>query len=437
MNIILKLIRYFFSILYWNLQSTEKIRKMQLLKFKKIFEYAREKSPFYRDIYTKAGVMDLEIKSWEDVEKVPIVDKDIMRQYSFEMLTTCDTNNNDVVTCSTSGSTGEPFKLAYSKFANTAAYFRVLYVMWKVAKYNPLKKITLLSKYDYNDKFKVENNIGILHKVQNYLGLFKRDIVSIFETPKVIVEKLLESKPYILYSSSSAVDIAANYIIENNIKIHIPYILLIAEPVSEEQYYKFRKCFNANIIDIYGAQESPTIGFDVNKRGCFHLFPNSSIIEFINCQETENGRKGTIVVTNTINTVQPFIRYNLKDYADVINKKEFGVTEIGPIVGRLSDVLTFPDGSKLFHYCISQLYGNFHEAKQYKLYQNALEPIELHIVPNKDIEDEVVIKEALRRWNTKYPQYDIVIKIVDNLPIDPKTGKFKVIEHKNNTNEKS
>lgn len=437
MGIILQIIRYYFSIIFWKTQSKERIKRMQLRRFKEIFEYAREKCPFYREIYTKAGVLDLDIKTWDDVEKIPIVDKELMRKYSFDMLTTCDTNSKNVVTCYTSGSTGEPFRLAYSKFANTAAYFRVLYVMLKVAKYNPLKKITLLSKYDYNDKFKVENNISILKKVQDYFGLFKRDIISIFESPRVIVYKLLESKPYILYSSSSAVELAANYVIENKIKIHIPYIFLIAEPLSDEQYNKFKNCFNANVIDIYGAKESPSLGYEINKNGYYRLFPNSNIFEFIDIHSTEVGEKGTVVVTNIINKVQPFVRYNLKDYADINNDYEFGITKLGHIMGRISDILTFPDGTKLFHYCISQLYIDFNYAQRYKFLQIGNGPIEMHIVPNKDVDRDIIIEDALKRWKKKYNHYDLIVKIVDNLPIDSKTGKFKVIEHKHNTNEES
>ena len=56
--LVFKLFKYFISLIYWNMQPVEKVKEMQLRKFKEVFEYARANNPFYRDLYTKAGVMD-------------------------------------------------------------------------------------------------------------------------------------------------------------------------------------------------------------------------------------------------------------------------------------------------------------------------------------------------------------------------------------------
>lgn len=429
MIMILRLIQYFISLIYWQRQPVEKIKDMQLKKFKEVFEFAREKSPFYRELYTKAGVMDLDIKTWDDVEKIPIVDKELLKKHGIDRMATTQLNASGIVRCSTSGSTGEPFQLAYSTFANLSAYIRVLYIMWKTVGYTPFKKMVLLSKYEKDESFKVEKNVSILNKVQKTLGLFSREIISVYEDREVIAGKLIAVKPDILYSSSSAVEIVANYLLETNQSIHIPSIVLIAEPLSKSQYQKFSDVFGAKVVDIYGAKESPSIGYEVNKEGCFRLFPNSNFTEFLDIHKTADGNKGTIVVTNLINKIQPFIRYNLKDYADIIQREGFGTKFIGPIVGRLSDILTFPDGNKLFHYGISQRFIDFHLAAQYKFMQVDDGPIIMQILPKTGVEEYKVIEEARSRWNQSYSQYELSIEIVDKFEIDKKTGKFKVIDH--------
>lgn len=426
----LKLIRYVFSLLYWNHQSVEKIRKMQLQKFKKMFEYAREYSPFYKELYSKAGIMDFEIKTWEDVNKVPIIDKEMMRKYQLSDTMTCPLETKGIVHCSTSGSTGQPFELAYSSFANNVAYIRVFYVMWKTFHYNPLKKMVILSKYEENEEFKIEKNLSLIKKLQKALGLFPRKIISVYKERQEIVDEIRKSKPFVLYSSSSAVEIIANFVIETNQSLTIPNIVLIAEPLSKSQFEKFRKTFNTNnIVDIYGAKESPSLGYEVNKEGVFHLFPQSNLFEFIDIQKTENGNQGTTVITNLINNVQPFIRYNLKDYSLIKNCDGMGTTVIGPIEGRISDILSFPDGNKLFHYGISQRFIDFHMAAQYKFIQINNGPIKMQILPMQGFSNEEVKKEAMRRWNLSYSKYGLEIEIVDHFEIDKKTGKFKVIEH--------
>ena len=69
---------------YWNpiLETLplEKIQELQLIKFKKIFEFAYAKSPFYRKLYREAGVEPEDIKTFEDIRKIPKIEKSMLRQ---------------------------------------------------------------------------------------------------------------------------------------------------------------------------------------------------------------------------------------------------------------------------------------------------------------------------------------------------------------------
>ena len=57
--------------IYWNpvLETLprEKIRRLQLKKFKKIFQWTYERSKFHRKIYDEAGVTPEDICSFEDI----------------------------------------------------------------------------------------------------------------------------------------------------------------------------------------------------------------------------------------------------------------------------------------------------------------------------------------------------------------------------------
>ncbi len=60
---------------YWNpileTMPREKLRQLQLGKFKRVVEYAYENSPFYRRLYSAAGMEPGDIKTFEDIAKVP------------------------------------------------------------------------------------------------------------------------------------------------------------------------------------------------------------------------------------------------------------------------------------------------------------------------------------------------------------------------------
>jgi phenylacetate-CoA ligase len=68
---------------YWNpvmeTLSHGKIRDLQFRKFKKIFEWGYEKSKFHRSLYDKAGIGPGDVRSFEDIRRIPTVEKSLMR----------------------------------------------------------------------------------------------------------------------------------------------------------------------------------------------------------------------------------------------------------------------------------------------------------------------------------------------------------------------
>ena len=68
---------------YWNpvLETLprEKIRELQLKKFRKIFQWTYDRSKFHRKLYDEAGITPQDIRSFEDIRRVPAVEKSMMR----------------------------------------------------------------------------------------------------------------------------------------------------------------------------------------------------------------------------------------------------------------------------------------------------------------------------------------------------------------------
>ena len=69
---------------YWNpiLETLpqEKIQALQLKKFKRIVAWAYDHSPFYKKLYKKAGVEPGDIKTFDDIRKVPKIEKGMMQE---------------------------------------------------------------------------------------------------------------------------------------------------------------------------------------------------------------------------------------------------------------------------------------------------------------------------------------------------------------------
>jgi phenylacetate-CoA ligase len=69
--------------MYWNplLETlpTEKLKELQVKKFRRVFEWAYNNSPFYRALYKSAGIEPGDIKTQADIRKVPKIDKGMLR----------------------------------------------------------------------------------------------------------------------------------------------------------------------------------------------------------------------------------------------------------------------------------------------------------------------------------------------------------------------
>ena len=68
---------------YWNplleTLSREKLQALQLKKFRRIFQWAYDNSKFLRSLYDEARIKPDDIRSFEDIENVPKVEKAMLR----------------------------------------------------------------------------------------------------------------------------------------------------------------------------------------------------------------------------------------------------------------------------------------------------------------------------------------------------------------------
>jgi phenylacetate-CoA ligase len=68
---------------FWNpyleTLSQERLRALQLAKFKRIFRWTYDHSRFHRTLYDQAGILPEDIRRFEDIRRVPTVDKTMMR----------------------------------------------------------------------------------------------------------------------------------------------------------------------------------------------------------------------------------------------------------------------------------------------------------------------------------------------------------------------
>jgi len=425
---LLYLLKYYNQISTWKSLDSTEIRQRQIIRFNAIFQHAKNNSVFYKDLYQKHRVLNLEIKSMKDIERLPVIDKSVLRNYSLQDIATVDVSNPRKFNIrSTSGSTGEPFRIAYNKredFTNQVRHF------WSLRQYGyqPLKKVLIVTRYEPDAVYQYEKDLKWFRTIQKLLPFFRRQIVSVYEPIEKIVEKIQKEKPYILWSTPSMLQIISYKMQEKGIKLNTPYVCFTSETVFDKQAQLFYDTLGKNLVNYYGCMESPTIGFDINMENKFRLFPNSAMFEFIDHRTENNQHLATPVLTNLINFTMPIIRYNTKDIAYVEDHPDFGVKYLGKFIGRLDDIFEFPDGTMFAHHHAHEMFMDFHECEHFKFVQYPDKSITLQLKVKNSVDKNEIKAKALQRWQKRYPDKIISIEFVDEFPIDTQSGKTRNME---------
>jgi len=431
---IIGLIRYYLSLHYWHAAPIPSIKRMQLAKFKRVFGHACRHSKFYREYYGDHGVLDLQIGSLDDIRRIPKTDKGILRIQPIADIMTCRMADR-IHIHSTSGSSGEPFRIAFDRYEDYTSHIRVFWAL-KKAGYRISDKIAILSRYNAEDKFEIEGDLAALAAMQKKAGLLQREIISIYEPVDEIISKLLKTSARVLWSTPSIMQMVGNRLREKDIRLDFPIIFLTSEMVSPMQKELFVSTYGKNIVNLYGTMESPSLGFDFGLADQFHIFPNSNYFEFEPVMENDSGRQiGNVVITNLLNRTMPIIRYDLNDFAEADGNPGFGYKYIKKIIGRQDDILELGNGKYLAHHHAHEMFMDFHECEMFKFVQKADKTIRLQLKISRSQDKSRVAELATARWRKRFADIPLAIEFVDGFEVNPSTGKFKNIERENGSGQ--
>jgi len=331
----------------------------------------------------------------------------------------------------TSGSTGEPFGIAFNKYESYTAHIRVFHALTR-AGYKITDRIVMVTRYSEGDKFKIEKDISLISRVQDRLNLFQRQIISIYEPVDDIILKLSKTKAKILWSTPSIMQIVANRLKGKRVRLNFRIVFLFSENISPGQKKLYTEYLGSNIVNLYGAIESPSLGYDKGLTGRFKTFPESNLFNFKNNRiNNDNIQTGNVIITNLINKTMPIIRYDLNDLAELDEHPDFGHKYIKEIIGRQDDIIRLTNGRDLAHLHAYAMFKDFNECKMFKFVQKRDKTVILQLKISVDQDRSVVSELALERWREHFGEVPLLIEFVDKFEINPKTGKFKNIEVEN------
>ena len=176
--------------------DSKQIREIQNHKLRHLVDYAYKNVSYYKKLFDETGLSPEDIKSLDDLKKLPITKKTDLQSSIIEIIMSRSFSNHELIREHTSGSTGRPFTVYFDKdfvLVRDALFLRGL----RVAGYRPGQKLFLVTG--------------------RYVGERKNRFLrwryaSIQQSSDVILGSYNQFKPHVLYGCTAVLRILAQHI---------------------------------------------------------------------------------------------------------------------------------------------------------------------------------------------------------------------------------
>ena len=400
------------------------MRTQQSLQLCKLVSHAYKTVNFYKKIFDNIGLTPNDIRSIDDIDKIPIIDKKIMTGCSINEILSNLYNKKDLISVKTAGSNGMPF---------------LFYIDYN---FDQFRKAQSLRPYFTNGRRLCDDSIvfsvhpgpgkkwyqhlGLLQDTYEYSGAMIKDQINLIK----------KKKPAVIQGYGSILSLLSDQIIEEKINMPKPKLIFTdSELLTYDMRENIENAFDNKAIDIYGTYETDNIAYECSFHNGYHIAVDSVIMEFIRQGKTvKPDEEGEIVVTVLNNFAMPFIRYNLHDIGSYSSKtcscsRTFPM--LNKIEGRANDYMVTKDGKELSFFNIAYFDILAPNVREYQIVQEDFNNFNVFIVPGLGYRNhgEKVIIPAIKKY---FPDGDIKVNIVSNIEREL-SGKFKAFKSKVNT----
>lgn len=318
----------------------EQLRRLQSDRLKSLVGYLEERSEFYTRKFNESGITSHDIRSIEDITKLPITYKqDLRDSYPFGLFTV-PKSELQRIHCS-SGTTGKPTVVGYTK-EDVDLFSEVVARSLNAAGAKP--GMQLHNAYGYGI---FTGGLG-LHYGAEKLGMSVLPISGGMTVRQV--DLIMDFKPEVICCSPSYALTITDELANRGFSaedISLKYAVLGSEPWTEIIRGHIEKRLGVHATNIYGLSEiiGPGVSMEdwEEKGGSYiwedHFYPE--ILDPVTKLPVPSGEEGVLVITTLTKKAMPLLRYWTNDitslYYDANAKRT--MVKMKPVVGRADDML--------------------------------------------------------------------------------------------------
>ena len=395
-----------------------------------VLHAAFERSPFYRARMGEIGIELGDIRSVQDLQHLPVIDRNTVRAHGAEMMTR-RRPAREWLHGHTSGTTGTPLGLWYDR-------------------------ATCVMTNAVDGRQKVWGGMG----ERDWLGLILGRLIVPLEqrtppfwrvnrvrrqvwfssfhlnekTSGAYLAEIKARKLRFLEGYPSTLFILAGYVLDRGERLDLQAVFTSSETLHAIQREAIEEAFQCRIFDSYGHAERVVFAAECPANNGKHVAEEFGFVELLDArgESVQEGEIGFLTGTSLHNTAMPMIRYRTGDLSSFKSGPcPCGRTHqrISEVTTKAEDIIVTPDGRMISPSVLTHPFKPFESLLKSQIVQVALDEIHVKLVTSEAFsnQDRLRLEGGLKE--RLGPEMQIRLHEVDEIPPEP-SGKFRwVISH--------
>lgn len=411
-------------------RSPDELRALQTAALRRLVTHAWEKVPFYRRRMELAGVGPDDLRTPEDLQRLPVLTREQARA-SFETRRST-APPLPTIRKSTGGTTGQPLAFGYdpdSEYWRQAVRLRGYgWAGYRVgdralhywgAPPEPVGSARVRAKIWLDRALKRET----------YVDCGRRGEAELL----AVVETIRRRRPQVIVAYTQAAADLARFVVERGLRDWdtIP-VVCGAEALFDADRRALEAAFGPAVFETYGCREVMLIGSECEAHDGLHLCVEHLVVEVL----AEGGRPagpgeiGDVVITDLHNLGMPFIRYANGDRAvvgpDAPCACGRGLPRLQRVEGRVAETLRDGAGNAVGGLVFNVLFTPLADVvRQFQAVQHPDGSVTLKLVaaPALDAGTQARVRRSVEK---ALPGVAVRLALVDEIP-PGRNGKRQVV----------
>jgi phenylacetate-CoA ligase len=358
--------------------SRERIRAYQLARLRALIEHAWANVPLYAERYRSAGVRPADLRTLEDLQFFPTVNKDdVLAAYPDGVLA----RGLDLRRClisKSSGSTGQVLEVVHRADRLAIQGLAMHRLLAQYAPWRPWDRFV----YVYTSPY----------PTRSLLGTYPMILVPTLTPIDQLAARVRSLRPQFLACYPSHLrELAAELGPVGCRALRLRAISVSSERSSQRERDDLGAQFNCGVYDEYSTEELTRVASQCT-HGSYHVFEDVTHVEILDPDRDAmvgDGEAGEVVGTYLHNFAMPFIRYRQGDIAKIQDSRctcGRRFRQITELRGRRLDAFVLPSGRVLGSgWLLDATYSLLLDVRAdiaaFRLIQHERERVEILVVP--------------------------------------------------------